>query len=107
MASRLGCVRSCRAAAATTDTASSVLVQVQQAAAANGTLVNTVFQNAKAQPGGNFAAAYEGQLLGGQILFQQDIDAVINSFPSSVSDENESNPVLLPRFRTCFLSNKI
>jgi hypothetical protein len=83
------------AAAATIDTVSCVLLQVQQQAAANETLATTVFQSAKAQPGGNFPATYEAQLLGGQIFFQQDIDTVINSFPSSVSDENESNVILI------------
>ncbi len=75
--------------AADTVTVSSVLAQVQQEITTTATLLNTVFQNAANTPG------IEAQVLGGQVVFQQDIDTVINSFPSSVSDANESNIFLI------------
>ena len=70
-----------------TVTVSSVLAQVQEEIATTAALLNTVFQSA--------ADDLEAQVLGGQIVFQQDIDAVINSFPATVSDENESNAFLI------------
>jgi hypothetical protein len=84
------------APAAAAVTVSSVLAQVQQEASANATLLNTVFQDAKSAPvSDNLPAGNELQVLGGQILFQRDIDAVLNSFPASVSSANESNAALI------------
>jgi hypothetical protein len=84
------------APAAAAPTVSSVLAQVQQQASANATLLNTVFQDAKSAPvSDNLPAGNELQVLGGQILFQQNIDAVLNSFPSSLSSANESNAALI------------
>lgn len=90
----------------TTPTVSSVLAQVQQEITTTATSLNTIFQNAKAQPAGNIPASFEAQLLGGQIVFQQDIDAVINSFPSSVSDANESNEILIATLQNLLLTEQ-
>jgi hypothetical protein len=75
------------AAAADTVTVSSVLAQVKEEIATTATALSTVFQNATDD--------LEAQVLGGQVVFQQDIDAVINSFPATVSDANESNAFLI------------
>lgn len=84
------------APAATAPTVSSVLAQVQQQATANLTLANTVFQDAKNQGQyANLSAGFEAQVLGGQILFQQDVNAFLNSLPSSLSSTNDSNPALI------------
>lgn len=91
---------------APTATVSSVLAQVQAEITTTATSLNTIFQNAKAQPAGNLPASFEAQLLGGQIVFQQDIDAVINSFPASVSDANESNAVLIATLQNLLLAEQ-
>ncbi|UQX12263.1 hypothetical protein [Candidatus Mycobacterium methanotrophicum] len=62
------------AAAAAVPTVSSVLAQVQEQITTNATYLNTVFQNAKGQPASNLPAGLEAQVLGGQIVFQQDIE---------------------------------
>lgn len=82
------------AAPAATTTVSDLLTQVYQEATANTTLLNTVFQNAKTSPGG-LPASFETQVLGAQVLFQQNIDLVLNSFPTQVSAANETNPGLI------------
>ena len=64
----------------TTPTVSSVLAQVQEEIATTATTLNTIFENAKAQPAGNIPASFEAQLLGGQIIFQQDIDEMRMGF---------------------------
>jgi hypothetical protein len=78
-------------------TASSVLAQVQQQSAANLTLVNAVFADAQTQGGtkANLPAGFEAQFLGGQILFQQDINTFLNSLPSSLSGTNDGNQGLI------------
>jgi hypothetical protein len=77
-------------------TASSVLAQVQQQATTNLTLVNSVFSDAQSQgPNANLPAGFEAQFLGGQILFQQDINAFLNSLPSSLSPTNDANQGLI------------
>jgi hypothetical protein len=78
-------------------TASSVLAQVQQQSGANLTLVNSVFADAQTQGGtkANLPAGFEAQFLGGQILFQQDINTFLNSFPSSLSTTNDNNQGLI------------
>lgn len=90
-------------APAVTPTVSSVLAQVQTQDAANLTLVNTVFTDAKSQPDSNVPAGFEAQLLGGQILFQQDISAFLTSLPATVSDANESNAVLIATLQNLLL----
>jgi len=75
------------AAPADTVTVSSVLAQVQEEIATTSALLNTIFPDTTDD--------LEAQVLGGQIVFQQNIDAVINSFPSTVSDANESNAFLI------------
>lgn len=84
-------------------TVSSVLAQVQTQDAANLTLVNTVFTDAKNQPDSNVPAGFEAQLLGGQILFQQDISAFLTSLPATVSDANESNAILIATLQNLLL----
>jgi len=76
-------------------TVSSVLAQVQAEATTNLDTVNTVFQAALAEPAGNFPAAYEGQVLGGQVLFQQNLNAFLNSLPSSLTPINDGNQGLI------------
>ncbi len=90
----------------TTPTVSSVLAQVQQEITTTATTLNTIFENAKAQTPANIPASFEAQLLGGQIVFQQDVDAVINSFPASVSDANESNAVLIGTLQNLLLTEQ-
>jgi hypothetical protein len=81
---------------AATATASSVLAQVQQQATTNLTLVNTVFQDATKDPlSDNLPSGNELQVLGGQILFQQDINAFLTSLPSSLSSANDTNQGLI------------
>jgi hypothetical protein len=75
------------ATAEDTATVSSVLAQVQEEITTTAAALNTVFQKATDD--------LEAQVLGGQVVFQQDIDAVINSFPATVSDANESNTFLI------------
>ena len=94
------------AAAADTATVSSVLAQVQQEITTTSTLLNTVKLNADDQTPANVPAGLETQVLGGQILFQQDIDAVINSFPATVSDENESNAFLIDTLQNLLLTEQ-
>jgi hypothetical protein len=91
------------AAPAATVTASSVLAQVQQQATANLASVNTVFQDARSEPGSNFPAGLEAQVLGGQILFQQDINAVLSSLPASLSPANDSNAGLISTLQNLLL----
>ena len=91
---------------AATVTASSVLVQVQQQATANLNSVNTVFQDARSEPGSNFPAGLEAQVLGGQILFQQDINAVLNSLPASLSATNDSNAGLISTLQNLLLNQQ-
>jgi|GEM_PF-1127358 len=93
-------------APADTVTVSSVLAQVQEEIATNAELLNTVKDNAEDEKPANIPAGLEIQVLGGQILFQQDIDAVINSFPSTVSDENESNAFLIATLQNLLLSEQ-
>jgi hypothetical protein len=84
------------AATAPAPTVSSLLAQVHQAASANMTTLNTAFQDAKNAPNSdNLPSTNEIQVLGGQILFQQKIDSVLNSLPASVWASNESDPGLI------------
>jgi hypothetical protein len=78
-------------------TASSVLAQVQQQSASNLSLLNSVFADAQSQGGtkANLPAGFEAQFLGGQILFQQDINTFLNSLPSSLSATNDANQGLI------------
>jgi len=94
------------AAPATTTTVSSVLAQVQAQAATNLTLVQSVFQDATTQASGtygNVTAGLEAQVLGGQILVQQDINAFLNSLPSTLSAENDSNSLLIATMQNLLL----
>lgn len=81
-------------AADSSPTVSSVLVQVQQAASANTTLLNKAFNDAATSPGG-LPASFETQVLGGQLVFDTSIVTTINSFPSEVSETNESDSLLI------------
>jgi hypothetical protein len=90
----------------TTPTVSSVLAQVQEEITTTATSLNTIFQNAKGQTPANLPASFEAQLLGGQIVFQQDIDAVINSLPATVSDANEPNAVLIATLQNLLLTEQ-
>jgi hypothetical protein len=94
------------AAAADTVTVSSVLAQVQQEITATATLLSTVSQNAEDQTPANIPAGLETQVLGGQTLFQQNIDSVINSFPTTVSDANETNAFLIATLQNLLLNEQ-
>ncbi len=60
------------------------------------TTLMTAFQAAENPPtSDNLPSTNEIQVLGGQILFQQQIDAFLNSLPTSVSAANEGNPALI------------
>lgn len=76
-------------------TVSSVLAQVQAEATTNLDTINTVYQACLAEPGQNLPAGYEGQVLGGHFLFQQNISAYLNSLPSSLSPTNDASPGLI------------
>jgi hypothetical protein len=94
------------AVAADTVTVSSVLAQVQEEITTTATLLNTVKQNADEQTPANIPAGLEVQVLGGQLLFQQNIDAVIDSFPATVADANESNAFLIATLQNLLLSEQ-
>jgi hypothetical protein len=77
-------------------TASSVLAQLQTQDDANLALVKSVFADAQSQgPNANLPAGFEAQFLGGQQLFQQDINTFIHSLPSSLSPTNDGNTGLI------------
>jgi hypothetical protein len=77
-------------------TASSVLAQLQTQDDANLALVKSVFADAQSQgPYVNLPAGFEAQFLGGQQLFQQDINTFIHSLPSSLSPTNDGDMGLI------------
>lgn len=92
--------------ATTTETVSNVLAQVQEQAATNLTLVKSVFQDAQTQASGTYGnntAGLEAQVLGGQVLVQQDINAFLNSLPATLSPANDSNSLLLAAMQNLLL----
>jgi hypothetical protein len=69
-----------------TPTASEVLAQVQQQSAAALAALNTAFTDVNSNlPAFNTTAGIEAQFLGGQILFQQNLDTFLNSLPSTLT----------------------
>ena len=87
-------------------TVSSVLAQVQSEATTNLNTANTVLTALKADTAGNFPGNTEGQVVGGQILFQQYINAVLTSFPSSLSSTNDENAVLIAALENLLLNQQ-
>jgi hypothetical protein len=75
-------------------TVSSVLAQVQAGATTNLNTANSIFAAIKADSPGNVPGGLEGQVVGGQILFQQYLNAYLASFPSSLSPTNDGNTIL-------------
>jgi hypothetical protein len=48
-------------------------------------------------------AGLETQVLGGQILVQQDVNAFLNSLPATLSSENDSNTLLIAAMQNLLL----
>jgi hypothetical protein len=79
-------------------TASEVLAQVQQQSAAALTALNTAFTDINDQtiiPAFNTTAGIEAQFVGGQILFQQNLDTFLNSLPSTLTPAEDANAGLI------------
>jgi hypothetical protein len=87
-------------------TVSSVLAQVQAEATTNLNTVDSVFAAIKADSPGNLPGGLEGQVIGGQVLFQQYINTVLASFPSSLSATNDNNPILIPVMQNLLLNQQ-
>ena len=87
-------------------TVSSVLAQVQAEATTNLNTANTVFTALKADTPSNLPGGLEGQVIGGQILFQQYINAVLTSFPSSLSATNDANAVVIATLQNLLLNQQ-
>jgi hypothetical protein len=105
-AGKAGAAAAAASSTATTETVSSVVAQVQQQAASNLTLVNSVFQDAQTQASGTYGndtAGLEAQVLGGQVLVQRDVNAFLNSLPSTLSPDNDSNSLLLAAMQNLLL----
>jgi len=86
------------AAATTNPTASEVLAQVQQQSAAALAALNSAFTDINDQtkiPAFNTTAGIEAQFVGGQILFQQNLDTFLNSLPSTLTPVEDSNAGLI------------
>jgi hypothetical protein len=84
-------------------TASQVLAQVQQQSAAALTALNTAFTQANELPAFNTTAGIEAQFLGGQILFQQNLDTFLNSLPSTLTPVEDSNAGLIASLQNLLL----
>lgn len=84
-------------AADTTDTVTSVLAEAQAAATAALTAYTTYYTGLttpnpnQLSTSPNLPSGNELQVLGGYILFQQQINAYLNSLPTTVGAANESN----------------
>jgi hypothetical protein len=96
------------AAAATSSppTASQVLAQVQQQSAAALTALNTAFTDINDQttiPAFNTTAGIEAQFVGGQILFQQNLDTFLNSLPSTLTPAEDANQGLIASLQNLLL----
>lgn len=91
------------AALSTSPTASEVLAQVQQQSAAALAALNTAFTQANELPAFNTTAGIEAQFLGGQILFQQNLDTFLNSLPSTLTPVEDSNAGLIASLQNLLL----
>ena len=87
-------------------TVSSVLAQVQAEATTNLNTANTVFTAIKADTPSNLPSGLEGQVIGGQILFQQYINTFLTSLPSSLSPTNDANAVLIATLENLLLNQQ-
>jgi hypothetical protein len=76
-------------------TVSSVLAQVQAEATTNLDTITSVYAACLAEPAQNLPAGFEGQVLGGHFLFQQNVSAYLNSLPSSLSPTDDASPGLI------------
>jgi hypothetical protein len=86
------------AAATGNPTASEVLAQVQQQSAAALAALNTAFTDINDQtkiPAFNTTAGIEAQFVGGQILFQQNLDTFLKSLPATLTPTEDANPFLI------------
>ena len=86
-----------RAVSAATDatTASEVLALVQEQSATALAALNSAFSDSNNLPAFNTTAGIEGQFLGGQILFQQNLDTFLNSLPSTLTPEQDADQGLI------------
>jgi hypothetical protein len=94
------------AALSASPTASEVLAQVQQQSAAALAALNTAFadvNNPANIPAFNTTAGIEAQFLGGQILFQQNLDTFLNSLPSTLTPVEDSNAGLIASLQNLLL----
>jgi hypothetical protein len=91
------------AAAIGTPTASEVLAQVQQQSSAALTALNTAFTQANELPAFNTTAGIEAQFLGGQILFQQNLNTFLNSLPSTLTPVEDANQSLIASLQNLLL----
>lgn len=94
------------AALSASPTASEVLVQVQAQSAAALAALNTAFNdvnNPDNIPAFNTTAGIEAQFLGGQILFQQNLDTFLNSLPSTLTPVEDSNAGLIASLQNLLL----
>jgi hypothetical protein len=76
-------------------TVSSLLAQVQAEATTNLDTITSVYAACLAEPAQNLPAGFEGQVLGGHFLFQQNVSAYLNSLPSSLTPVNDESPGLI------------
>jgi hypothetical protein len=86
------------AAVADSPTASEVLAQVQEQSAAALAALNTAFTDVNDPTkiaAFNTTAGIEAQFLGGQILFQQNLDTFLNSLPSTLTPVEDGNASLI------------
>jgi hypothetical protein len=91
------------AAATSGQTASEVLALVQQQSAAALTALNTAFSQGNELPAFNTTAGIEAQFLGGQILFQQNLDTFLNSLPSTLTPVEDANQGLIASLQNLLL----
>jgi hypothetical protein len=92
------------AAATSSPTASEVLALVQQQSAAALTALNTAFSDVNSNlPAFNTTAGIEAQFLGGQILFQQNLDTFLKSLPSSLTPAEDANQGLIASLQNLLL----
>jgi hypothetical protein len=86
------------AAATGNPTASEVLAQVQQQSTTALTALNTAFTDINDTtkiPPFNTTAGIEAQFVGGQILFQQNLDTFLKSLPATLTPTEDANPFLI------------
>lgn len=92
------------AAATSGPTASEVLALAQQQSATALNALNSAFSQSNELPAFNTTAGIEAQFLGGQILFQQNLDTFLNSLPSSLTPAQDANQGLIDSLQNLLLT---